>query len=154
MAGLQFGTAMRDITPRHPVWAHGYASRSRPSSGVREALSLGCLAVSDGQKRVLMFSLDMVGVRADICDDLYALLEKETGVAYPNIMISGSHTHFAPALQGTASADPAHERVEPDLAYVAHFKKRMVEAAQEALAGLRPRRLEVARIRAPQVGFN
>ena len=25
MAKLEFGVAVRDITPSHPVWAHGYA---------------------------------------------------------------------------------------------------------------------------------
>ncbi len=77
MDALQFGTAVRDITPRYPVWAHGYASRSQPSSGVLEPLSLGCLVVSDGDTRILMFALDMIGVQKDVCEDLYALLEKE-----------------------------------------------------------------------------
>lgn len=154
MAALQFGTAVRDITPRHPVWAHGYASRTRPSSSVREALSLGCLAVGNESSKFLMFALDMIGVRQEICDDLYALLEKETGVAYPNIMISGSHTHFAPALQGTSSADPAESFLDPDPVYVASFKKRMVEAALEALESLRPMDLEIAHIEVPQVVFN
>ena len=89
MAQLQFGIAVRDITPRYPIWAHGYSARTRKSSGVREPLSLRCLAVTDGETRVLIFALDMIGVRADVCDELYALLEKETGVAYPNILISG-----------------------------------------------------------------
>ena len=26
MARLQFGMAVRDITPRYPVWAHGYSA--------------------------------------------------------------------------------------------------------------------------------
>ncbi len=40
MDTLEFGTAVRDITPRGPVWAHGYASRTRPASGVLKSLSL------------------------------------------------------------------------------------------------------------------
>ena len=154
MGALLFGTAVRDITPRFPVWAHGYASRSRPSSGVLEPLSLGCLAVSDGDIKILMFALDMIGVQKDVCDDLYALLEQETGIAYPNIMISGSHTHFASAVQGTTLGDPECAFVDSDPVYVAEFKKRMVEAAKEALENLRPMQLEVARIKAPQVVFN
>jgi neutral ceramidase len=154
MNALQFGTAVRDITPHHPVWAHGYASRTRPSSGVREPLSLSCLAINNGDIRILMFALDMIGVQAEVCNELYELLEKETGVAYPNIMISGSHTHFASAVHGTTSGDPECAFVDSDPVYVEAFKKWMVEAAKEALENLRPMRLEVARIRAPQVVFN
>lgn len=43
MNALNFGTAVRDITPAHPVWAQGYASRTRKASGVLERLSLGYL---------------------------------------------------------------------------------------------------------------
>ena len=67
MDALNFGTAVRDITPAHPVWAHGYASRTRKASGVLERLSLGCLAASNGETKVLIFALDMIGVRTDVC---------------------------------------------------------------------------------------
>ncbi len=154
MTHLQFGTAVRDITPRYPVWAHGYSSRTHKSSGVREPLSLGCLAVTNSETRVLIFALDMIGVRADVCDELYALLERETGVGYPNILISGSHTHFAPALHGTNFTDPTIAFVDRDEKYVDEVKTRFVEAAVEALDNARAMRLETTRIQAPQVVYN
>ncbi|MCZ6634043.1 MAG: neutral/alkaline non-lysosomal ceramidase N-terminal domain-containing protein [bacterium] len=154
MDALNFGTAVRDITPAHPVWAHGYANRTRRSSGVLERLSLGCLAVSNGEARVLIFALDMIGVKTDVCEDLYALLEKETGVGYPHILISGSHTHFASALHGTTLSDPEVGFVDPEPDYVDEVKVKLVEAAHEALGTLRPMRLETARIQVPQVVFN
>ena len=154
MESLQFGTAVRDITPRVPMWAHGYGARTHRSAGVREALSMGCLAVGNGQTTVLIFTLDMIGVKAGICEDLYALLQKETGVGYPNILISGSHTHFAPALHGTTLSAPEIGFADPDPQYVDRVKTTLVEAAREALGDLRPMRLETARIQAPQVVFN
>jgi hypothetical protein len=154
MAPLKFGIAVRDISPRYPVWAHGYSARTRKSSGVREPLSLGCLAVTNGETRALIFTLDMIGVRSDVCDELYALLEKETGVGYPNILISGSHTHFAPALHGTAFTDPAVAFIDRDETYVDGVKARFVEAAAEALSSARPMRLETTRIQVPQVVYN
>ena len=92
MNPFRFGTSVRDITPRYPAWTHGYAARTRPSSGVLEPISLGCLAVGNGENTVLIVTLDMIGVRADVCEELYALLEKETGVGFPNVMIASSHT--------------------------------------------------------------
>lgn len=154
MDELKFGTAVRDITPRRPMWAHGYAARTRKSAGVREPLSLGCLAISNGDTRVLIFSLDMIGIRLDVCADLYALLEKEVGIGYPHVMFSCSHTHFAAALQGTSVSDPEVGSVEADAAHVAAVKVKLVEAAREALRSLQPMRLETARIRVPQVVFN
>ena len=154
MDALKFGTAIRDITPSYPVWAHGYAGRNRRSSGVLERLSLGCLAVDNGQTKVLIFAFDMIGFRKDVCEDLYTLLEQETGVAYPNLMISGSHTHFAPALQGTTLGDPEVGFVDPDPDYVNEVKVKLVEAAHEALGKRKSMRLETARIQVPQVVFN
>ena len=154
MAKLKFGVAVRDITPDYPVWAHGYASRTYPSSGMRETLSLGCLAASNGENQVLIFALDMIGVRSDVCEELYALLKQETGVGYPNILISGSHTHFAPALHGTTSSKPEVAFIDPDPDYVSEFKQKMIEAAKEALGNLRPMRIETARVQVPQVLFN
>lgn len=154
MTELRFGTAIRDITPRYPLWAHGYSARNRKSAGVREPLSLGCLAITDGDTRVLILALDMVGIRADVCDELYGLLDEETGVGYPHILISGSHTHFAPALHGTGFTDPEVGIVDRDEAYVDEVKSKMVEAAEEALASMRARRVEIARIQIPQVVYN
>ena len=67
MTKLEFGMATRDITPRYPVWAHGYANRTSPSSGVRESLSLGCLAASNGENHILIFALDMFFVHYYVC---------------------------------------------------------------------------------------
>ena len=106
MSSLRFGTSVRDITPRYPVWAHGYSGRTRQSSGVLEPLSLGCLAVANGDNRVLIVTLDMIGVRGNACEALCELLEQEVGVGFPNVLITGSHTHFAPAIHGTAMNDP------------------------------------------------
>ena len=86
MGSLRFGTAVRDITPRYPVWAHGYSGRTRQSSGVLEPLSLGCLAVSNGNEKVLIVTLDMIGVRGYVCEELYALLEEEVGIGFPNVL--------------------------------------------------------------------
>lgn len=154
MSSLRFGTSVRDITPRYPVWAHGYSGRTRPSCGVLEPISLGCLAVGNGERAVLIVTVDMIGVRTDVCEELYALLERETGVGFPNIMISASHTHFAPALHATTFNDPEIAHVEPDPAFVRDVKTKLVEAARESLAGVQPGQLERVRVQAPAMLFN
>ena len=154
MNSLYLGTSTRDITPPYPVWAHGYSGRQRPSAGVLEPLTLGCLAIGRASTRILIVTLDMIGVHADVCEELYALLEEETGVGFPNIMIAASHTHFAPALHLTTFTDPEIALVEPDPEYVRQVKTRLVEAAREALDHMCPTQLETVRRPAPQVLFN
>jgi len=154
MSPLQVGTSFRDITPHYPAWAHGYYARTRKSSGVREPLSLGCLAMGNGETKILIITLDMIGINIGVCEELLALLEKNTGVAFPNIMITASHTHFAPALHATIFSDPKIAYVEPDPQYVSDVKANLVDAARQSLADMRPTRLESVRAQAPGVLFN
>ncbi|MBT3380706.1 MAG: hypothetical protein HN742_15220 [Lentisphaerae bacterium] len=154
MSGFQVGTATRDITPAYPIWAHGYSGRSDKSHGVREPLSLGVLALKSGHETVLFITLDMIGVRVDVCDRLYEVLRRETGLGFPNVMISGSHTHFAPALHRTSFSSPEIGTVDPDPDFVADVEEKLVHAAHEALRSARPCQLETARMRVPQTLFN
>ena len=154
MGNFRFGTAVRDITPAVPAQLHGYADRDHLSDGVAERLQLGCLALDDGDTTLLIVTCDMIGIEVDVCRDLYALLEKETGIAYPQILLSCSHTHFAPSLHAGVFNSPQVGEMAPDTTYVDAFRARLVEAARESLASLRPGRLETTRRQAPQMLFN
>jgi neutral ceramidase len=154
MSTLRCGTATRDITPPYPSALHGYADRDHKSEGVVEPISLGCLALDDGDSRLLIVTCDMIGIESHICEELYALLETETGVGYPNILLSCSHTHFAPALHPGESYSPRVGIVKPDPRFVDDFKVKLVEVARDSLRNLQPGRLESARLHAPQVLFN
>ena len=52
-AGWQAGTAKVAITPKHPLWMSGYASRTRPSEGAVHDLWAKALALQDpaGRRR-------------------------------------------------------------------------------------------------------
>ena len=152
--GLSAGVAIRDITPTTPQYLHGYSARDGKSLGVREPLSLRCLAVDDGQETILLFCLDMIGVQQHVCRAWYELLERETGIGFPRILISATHTHFAPAVQAAVYSNPGTGLVEPDPAYVALVEAQLVEAAKEALARRVPAVLESVRVAAPGVLFN
>jgi len=154
MSTLRCGTASREITPPYPATLHGYANRDRKSDGVAEPISLGCLVLDDGEHRLLIVSCDMIGIESHVCEELYALLETEIGVGYPNVLLSCSHTHFAPALHAGSYYAPQTGIVEPDPRFVDDFKVKLVEAARDSLRNLQPGRLETARLRVPQVLFN
>jgi len=136
------------------VYLHGYSDRNHPSTGISERIRLGCLAADDGERRVLLVTVDAIGVNRLDCARLYELLEEATGVAYPQVMVAASHTHFAPALQAFSSRDPEVGVQAADPRFVEDFHTKLVEAAQESLRNLVPVTLESARLRVPQVLFN
>jgi hypothetical protein len=154
MGNLLFGTAVREITPAYPVWMHGYANRDRKSDGVSEPIYLGCLAISNGDRIVLLISCDLIGIQSHVCEQFYDLIEQETGIGYPDVLFSCSHTHFAPALQAGTSSWPQAGVVEPDSRFVRDFKAKLVEAVHESLRNVRSGRLETVRVPVPQVLFN
>ena len=79
MEGFRFGTAIREITPAHPVWMHGCSNRNHESTGVAEPIYTGFLAVEDGLQTALIITTDMIGIGIRVCQELYELLEGETG---------------------------------------------------------------------------
>ncbi|MEI7435175.1 MAG: hypothetical protein WCL16_00025 [bacterium] len=151
---LMFGSATRDITPAYPVWLHGYSARDRMSDGVREPVTLSCLAVSNGDLRVLVVACDLIGIESWMCDDLAGLLEREVGIGYPQVIFACSHTHFAPALHWEPLDSPCVNGAEPDPRFIAAFKIALVEAARASLQSLQAGRLQTLRLPAPQVLFN
>ena len=50
---------------------------------MHEPITLGCLALDDGDTRLLLVTADMVGMSATVCAELYALLEQEVGHCDP-----------------------------------------------------------------------
>jgi hypothetical protein len=146
--------AVRDITPAGPQHLHGYSSRHEPSVGVLEPLSLRCLGVAEGERRVLVIAADMVGIPVSVCQRWYGILECETGIGFPDALVCCTHTHFAPALHATVYTSPEAGLVEPDPAYVAMVESRLAEVAREALFRLRPAVLETARVPVPGVLYN
>lgn len=153
-SGLAVGVAVRDISPAYPQQLHGYSARHELSVGLLEPLGLRCLALAEGGRRLLIVSVDMVGIPHQVCQRWYGLVERATGIGFPDILVSCTHTHFAPSLHATVYGNPEAGLVEPDPAYVAAVEERLVEAVREALARLQPAVLETARVPVPGVLYN
>ncbi|MBN1351467.1 neutral/alkaline non-lysosomal ceramidase N-terminal domain-containing protein [candidate division KSB1 bacterium] len=151
---FRVGTACRNITPPYPVYLYGYAARDRKSDAICEPVFLSCLSLADAQKTMLIITCDMIGIESDICQALYDILAAEMGINFPDILISCSHTHFAPGIHHDILNSPALGIVAPDERFVADFKIKLVEAARESLRNAFPAQLETTRIQIPQAVFN
>ena len=166
MAGGTFhaGAAARDVTPHSPVSLHGYGNRVHRSSHDvassstttpdSEPITVSCLALDDGAgTRLLLVATDMIGIEGAATQELYRLMFKEVGIGFPNVLISCSHTHFAPGLHpAETEQEPADSLPEPG--FVAEFRAKLVEAAREALRSMRPAVLESSRREVSGVSYN
>lgn len=155
---LQVGCASVNLIPDFPVCLHGYASRNYRTEKVEEPVELGCLALRNDHKTVLIFTVDIIGISYDTCELLYKDLEEAVGISYPDIYICGSHTHFAPSAEHIGVTFPGGEMplgvYEPDQKFLSFLRKQFLAAAQTALAALTTVQVEYVDIPLPGIAFN
>jgi neutral ceramidase len=138
------GFAARSITPREPLMLAGYASRTVPARDVVDELHLKVLALEDGAgTRLLLFTADLIGFRADFTGPTLARLTGETGIPAERILFNASHTHAGPAIMvGLASHYTIkEEHAQPLIAYSRRLQDDCVALAREALGRLQPAKL-------------
>ena len=95
---IQLGCAKADITPKFPVYMRGYSSRNCLSNGVEEPLEAGVLVLQQGRTKLLVITLDNLGLERHCVQKLCADIEKATGFGEADTYLCCSHTHFAPGL--------------------------------------------------------
>src|SRR6266536_627815 len=112
-AGLRAGVARVDITPRGPIWMSGYASRNHPSEGVRQPLWARALAIETAGGRVVIVTMDLVALPAEVSDQVAARARKQFGIERSRLLLNVSHTHTGPvvwpALATMVDGPPAEE---------------------------------------------
>jgi len=142
---LKVGVARRDITPEGPIWLSGYAGRNHASEKVAQALEAGAMAFEDrAGERFVLVALDNCEVSREFTAPVLAEIQKKHGISPEAVIIVSSHTHSAPCLPGVLQAMFVFEGVEKERveAYGAKLKTALVEVVGDALADLKPARLE------------
>ncbi len=126
---VRVGFARADITPVESVPLRGYGNTSRRMSGpVLSPLYATCMAFSDGENTVLLYTMDMTGM-GGVCDRaLRPAISEATGIPVNNIHLSCSHNHSAPDLDNKSV--PSIPR------YTKQLEAKLVLAAVEALEDL------------------
>ena len=124
---LQVGFASRDISPPPGIDLSGFGFRFGASLGSLEPLEVGVIAVTDGERTLLLFTFDLIGFTLDHLAHLRARTAAATGVPGANQMWTCTHTHGGPetgVLPGMG---------EKDSSYLASVEEAAVAAAIEAL---------------------
>lgn len=151
---LHAGAATRDITPACPVQLVGYPHQPRLSTGTHDPLLASALYVSHGQAAVLLASLDLLMVNADVARRWRQQVAAALQLPESHVLISCTHTHSGPPTLHYLpwQGDPAMPA--PDPGYLAFVEQALVAAALEARDRALPAQLAWTTALAHGVGGN
>ena len=138
------GFARVVITPEQPMWMSGYGGRTHESEGKVHDLYARAAALQDASgKRVVMVSLDLVGVPKVMAERVSAAAKAKHKLDRADLMFCCSHTHCGPALDQTLThmLDMKVEDWQQVMANQKWLDERVTEAIDEAVADLQPARV-------------
>ena len=142
------GAATSNITPPlgRPIIGNFVAPIA---TNVHDELHARCLVLDDGQTKLALVTLDLLGTDAGTCVEARKLIEKEAGIPAANILISGVHTHSACGFGGTMLATGPHYDN-----YHSLVVQRIVDGVKCAVNRLRPAQFACLTTQAPEHVFN
>ena len=132
---LNVGFARIDITPPLGVSLKGYY-RTRICDGVLDPLEINAVAFDDGSKRAIVMSIDILGIKQDICAELREKISAAASCDAEAVYLHCTHTHLAPPVGQTPGI--AGCVTQEDYEYTPWFTKRIVDVAIMALDDLAP----------------
>ena len=122
---LYTGFGRADITPVMSTPLGGYDSSDHRMSGVvLDNLYATCIAFTQDDETMLLFTMDAVRSKQSWTDQVRAKLEEELGVPGKNIIITSTHTHSAPNTNSNHASMGS---------YTALYINGCVEAAKAAM---------------------
>ena len=141
------GVASVDITPDHPIRLNGFGFRRAESEGVYQKIHAKALAIEDsGRSPVVIMTVDVLGIPADIYDEVARRLEKKAGLKKDRLAITATHTHTGPMLSGANATLFGTPIPKDHLAnidkYTPVFIDKLEAAALAALQDRKPAKLE------------
>lgn len=139
------GVATQVITPSEFIWMSGYGSRTAPAEGKISDLHAKAIVIEDPSgRRVLLITLDLVGVARGISQEICERLQKELGLERSQIAIATSHTHSGPVVG--ANLRPMFDLTEKQWQQIDDYKTSLVDSISDvsakAVADLAPARLQ------------
>ena len=138
------GYGRTDISPKSSVPMGGFGD-DRVSTMIADPLYACCIAFSDKDTTVLVFTMDLLSSNKELVAAARALIKQEIGIPENCIMITSSHTH--------SSADLAKTSVPVIAEYIELICAQMLEAAKIALEDRKPATMESTFCRPEQMNY-
>ena len=145
MNKLHAGFSRVDVTPPLGIAINGYFV-PRNAENILDPLEVNCLALGCGEEKVVLMSIDNLGIAQKLLLPMRQAICEATGLPLEAIYIHATHSHTAGAIT------PMLEN-EENLEYREAVTKKLVEAAQLALVDLQPAKFGWAVGQAPNVAF-
>lgn len=118
------------ITPRYTVHLTGYLDDERRfSQGVVDNIYLTCLAVTDGEDTVLLYTADLLSLADFLPGQIRPLVSAATGIPGDRMFFTATHSHSGPNL---------YSDFEPTVRFRQELLDAAVSCAQAALADRAP----------------
>ena len=140
MSQLSVGFARKNITPTRGIVIAGYYVERR-MDGVLDDLYATAVALKDGEKRILLMSLDMLSVNTPYMNEYRKAIAEAVKLPMEAVCIHCTHAHTGPyvewdkALKFGVQDDPEkHAQVEE---YRHELGKKLVDVALEAFEDLK-----------------
>ena len=153
MSNLSAGFSRIDITPMRGIGISGYYI-SRLAEGVLDNLYARALALSYGEKRMVILGLDILQIQTPVCNRLREEVATATGLPMDAIFIHCTHTHTGPYVDTILAQNAGLELdVEPVEEYQRFLSHRLADVACEALEDLSPARMGFAIGHASNVAY-
>jgi hypothetical protein len=137
-APLEVGAGMRVITPDPLLPVSGGLGTPSPAREKRGDLTARAVVLRQGETRVAIVSLDLIGFPMVLGDRVRALVPE---IPARNILIGSTHTHSAPDCYAFPDGRGGHTG---DLDYMALVCKRTAEAIRAAHEALQPASIKIA----------
>ena len=146
--GLKVGFGRVNITPPMGINIVGYAV-VRKAEGVLDELEVNAIALADGNRKVVMLSVDNIGIGKIYYEQFKQTICEQVGLKREELFIHSIHTHTGPALRPVAG--------EKEMQMVETYKDfvlgRCVDVAKFALADLKPAKMGYGIAKAPNIAF-
>ena len=145
MNTLKAGFSRVNITPMLGIGMAGYFI-PRHADGVLDELEINALALSCGDTKVVLMSMDHCGLVQEVVNPIREHVSQVTGLPWEAIYIHTTHTHTGPFM----NANPT----EPlEIEYAQSVKHKMADAARMALDDLKDARMGYGIGHAPNIAF-
>jgi hypothetical protein len=139
------GVARVAITPTEPLWMSGYAARDHAAEGTLIDLWAKALALDDGEgHRAVLVTLDLCGIDRGLSQRACRRIVEKHRLDRSAIALCVSHTHTGPVVGENLRAmyflDERQRKLVDD--YTAALEDQIVSVAGDAIASLKPARLQ------------
>ena len=145
MNKLYAGFARVNITPMLGIGLAGYF-KTRVADGVLDDLEINALALVCGEDKVVLLSVDHVGMMREITTDFRAHISEMTGLPMEAIYIHATHTHTGPFLVLQSEDELERE-------YYQMVRRKIADVTKLALDDLKPAKMGWGIGQAPDIAF-